>query len=247
MGSGLGSLLTQGRFWLLYLLSISGTLGVLGFFFVKSKPLFVASVFFAVLLLLIPLLVVQRNLLGFSFPGVDFIPSFIVFFILIAIFPKFRNHITWLEKGKGSKLVWILLSATMGMTAGALVAWRFLAHPDLANLEGMMPPWSPPLLILGGFGFAVSNAFAEEVVFRGMIRDGILSYAPIPAELLVTSGLFAAAHLNGFPRGVWGVGMAFVWGFMQGVIRTRSKGILFPLLTHAAADLVIFALLLVTR
>jgi len=242
-----GDAAVKGGYWLFYVLSLAGSAGILGLFFVKSKPLFVSSLFFLIVMLFNPLLQLQRRLFGFSFPGADYVLPFAVFFILIAISPKFKAHITWLAFGKGNRLVWILLPVTILVSAAALAGWFYLVRPGLADITAMVPVWPLWLLLLGGLGFAATNAFAEEIIFRGMIRDGLLTYIPEPAELVVTSALFAAAHVNGVPRGVWGIVMAGFWGILLGVIRNRSKGLFYPWLTHAAADICIYALLLVYR
>jgi len=63
-------------------------------------------------------------------------------------------------------------------------------------------------------------------------------------SLLLQACLFGALHfLQGFPRGAWGFGMAFIYGIMLGHIRRKSRGMPAPWLAHVCADLVIFAIL----
>ena len=50
-------------------------------------------------------------------------------------------------------------------------------------------------------------------------------------------------HLYGFPSGLIGMAMVFVWGIALGILRVRSGGMLVPIVTHIAADLVIFTIL----
>ncbi|TFG65236.1 MAG: hypothetical protein E4H36_00610, partial [Spirochaetales bacterium] len=138
---GTAGLEVSARYWLFYALSVAGSLGILGLFFFKSKPLFTASLFFLILLILEPFIRIQRGLLGFMFPGVDFILPFIVFFILLAVFPKMKNHITWLAWGKSGTIVWILLGGTIVFSVGALTAWCFILRPELGDLTGMIPSW----------------------------------------------------------------------------------------------------------
>ncbi|MFH9980523.1 CPBP family intramembrane glutamic endopeptidase [Streptomyces sp. NPDC017179] len=57
--------------------------------------------------------------------------------------------------------------------------------------------------------------------------------------VVVQALLFGAAHFGGFPSGFTGVAMAGAWGFVLGVLRLRSGGILVPYGVHVAADAVI--------
>ncbi|HYX72145.1 MAG TPA: CPBP family glutamic-type intramembrane protease, partial [Nitrososphaera sp.] len=62
--------------------------------------------------------------------------------------------------------------------------------------------------------------------------------------VVIQAGSFAAFHyLAGFPNGVFGLAMVFVYGFMLGVLRRRSRGLLAPWIAHVLADIVIFAIL----
>ena len=47
---------------------------------------------------------------------------------------------------------------------------------------------------------------------------------------------FGVARAHGFPRGVTGVLLAGVWGYLLGLLRQRTGGLLAPVLAHVVAD-----------
>jgi membrane protease YdiL (CAAX protease family) len=56
--------------------------------------------------------------------------------------------------------------------------------------------------------------------------------------------VFAALHFrNGFPNGISGFFLVFIYGIMLGIIRRISKGMLAPVITHIAADFTIFLII----
>jgi len=56
---------------------------------------------------------------------------------------------------------------------------------------------------------------------------------------------FSALHLQGgFPRGVVGVGLAFVYGLLLGALRRRAGGLLAPWVAHVFTDLAIAGIML---
>lgn len=101
-----------------------------------------------------------------------------------------------------------------------------------------------PKSLIFGLGvplFALVNAFAEEVIFRG-IMQGALSRAFRRQCLVVIlqASAFAAFHFaGGFPNGYIGYLMTFIYGLMLGYLRERSQGLLAPFSAHVMADLAI--------
>lgn len=96
-------------------------------------------------------------------------------------------------------------------------------------------------------GFACLNAAMEEILFRGIMLEALDSAL---GETIWTVGIqsaaFAAFHyLAGFPNGLLGVLMVFVYGLMLGMIRRRARGMLAPWVAHVVADITIFATLVV--
>lgn len=105
-----------------------------------------------------------------------------------------------------------------------------------------MPTWMLPL---AGLGFAVVNAVMEEAVWRWLLWE--LLRRAVGTALLVfvlQAASFGLFHMQGFPRGWGGVGMAAIYGLFLGVIRHRAGGLSPPIAAHVVADLTVFAILI---
>src|SRR6185503_9412864 len=86
----------------------------------------------------------------------------------------------------------------------------------------------------------VGAAFGEEVLFRGYLfeRLGRLlgrGRAASVTGVVVTSGLFAAAHYGG--QGLPGVEQALVTGLVFGGVYARTRALPFVMIVHGAFDL----------
>jgi uncharacterized protein len=162
--------------------------------------------------------------------------------------PALRGTLTWLRRGRITRitLAWTVASA---VTAGvALALWFFLLAPPLENALGMLPKVSAPLLLVGMLLFSCGNALLEEVLWRGVLQEALHAALGNVWLAIALQGLsFGVAHFGGFPRGAIGVAMATSYGVMMGVIRKQSGGLLAPLLSHVFADCVIFSLMLSLR
>ncbi len=101
------------------------------------------------------------------------------------------------------------------------------------------PLWIVLALAIPAFAFV--NAFAEEVVYRGILQESLSNtFAAQPLVFLLQGSAFAAIHFaSGFPNGFMGYGMVLIYGLMLGYLRWRTKGILAPYIAHVVADLCI--------
>ena len=130
------------------------------------------------------------------------------------------------------------------VAAASLLLWaawtdHFGAGENLIKGISHLPKALVLLLVIPGF--SCLNAFAEEMVYRGIFQEAALQarITPILAVLLQASA-FAAIHFQGgFPNGFAGYFMTFIYGTALGILRYKTKGILAPFLTHIMADLVI--------
>ncbi|WP_054693531.1 CPBP family intramembrane glutamic endopeptidase [Geotalea toluenoxydans] len=87
------------------------------------------------------------------------------------------------------------------------------------------------------------NAAVEEMMYRGAVVGGLVeSKVPTCILLPLQAIAFGTIHIGGFPRGWVGVSLATVYGFLLGVIRLRSRGLLAPWAGHVLTDLVIVAI-----
>jgi CAAX protease family protein len=134
------------------------------------------------------------------------------------------------------------------LSGAALLGWFVLTRPDLSALiKKILPNLPLPALIFGGIVFSVVNAFVEEVVYRGVVFGGLVESGHSLAAILPLQAVaFGAIHMGGFPSGWIGVGLASIYGFLMGLIRLRSGGLLAPWAGHVLTDLVIVTIVFLT-
>lgn len=164
--------------------------------------------------------------------------------VLYAGWPRLRTSANSLVFGRFTPIAVKWMVPTVLISYGGLLAWVLLFHPDLSNLLHMVPRGGPILLIATGVVFSVLNAIWEEFILKGI---GWKSLEKVFRRgWAVNTGqaaLFGVMHVGGFPRGWIGVLMATVYGFVLGVIRKESRGLLAPIATHIFADATIFMVL----
>lgn len=170
---------------------------------------------------------------------------FLLYAAVAAAVPRLRMSLLWMKPGHIDRSTALLMILFTLLAAAGLFLWERLAGPDLAvhlNHIPAMPVW---LLPLAGLGFAVFNALLEELLFRGLIMQALdAAFGPRYVSVLIQAWLFGAMHfVRGFPNGWSGLVLAGIYGLMLGELRRRSSGMLAPWLTHAGADLFIFAIL----
>ena len=116
---------------------------------------------------------------------------------------------------------------------------------DTGELLKMIPKVSPPILVILGILFAISNAFAEEMLFRGFLFDGLSEFINNSKIVIFLQAIiFGIWHFNGFPGGIFGSIMVFFWAIFLGIMRYKSKSIWYPIIGHVFADLTIFIILM---
>lgn len=219
---------------------------------------------FRALILVLPLAVISRsvypvhlNLLFLCLCLIKFFPHLTLFpftyltaFALYAwsvlIIKELRHSVGWLRLGKFTAAVWMLILTTIIISCLALILWVHFLSPDLSRYKSLIPNTSPSMALFFGFGFCTFNAAVEEIIWRGVMMEGLESaFGPGVLAMLIQALSFAVAHyLSGFPNGWTGSAMVFVYGIMLGIIRRKSKGIAACWLAHSAADFTIFCLIL---
>lgn len=193
-------------------------------------------------------------LLLFSFANTYFplnlpapIPLFIPLLIstlLVLPLASARKTLTWLKLGSLDRVSWILILITGFGSMAALILWALWTDNLGLGVRMVQSMAACPLWLLVVFSvplFALANAFMEEAICRGMVQEAAARTFGNPAVVLVLqSTVFAALHFQaGFPNGIAGYLMVFVYGIMLGILRMRSKGLLAPWLAHVIADLTI--------
>jgi membrane protease YdiL (CAAX protease family) len=201
--------------------------------------------FFLIFYLSYPILYYQIKTTNLSFPGVLYIIPFLVFFILTKVLRQSIGFPEYLVYFKKDSLSLFLLPVIVIISAIGLILWAVLLNPDVSAFFKMIPKASLPILFVLGILFAVSNAFAEELVFRGFLFDGLSVFISRPPVLIVLqAAIFGIWHYKGFPGGPAGSFMVFIWAVFLGIMRYRSKSIWYSIVGHVFADLTIFGLLL---
>lgn len=167
-----------------------------------------------------------------------------VYALLVWRIPSLRAAAPQVRRGEISGTILLLGFAIVATSSSALILWRWLLRPDLSDLDRMLPNQPVPLLLLGGLGFALLNAFLEEAVFRVVYLEALEAVGPGWLAVAVQALAFGALHLHGFPRGAIGVGLATIYGLMLGALRLRARGMLAVYVAHVFADITIFTILL---
>lgn len=221
--------------WTISILSLLAVLAI-AFRFIQAIHLLLFTLPWIALPLIVPALGL--------WPQILLLPI-IIYALVVTAIPNLRCSIWWLRAGRLTSNIIILITATIALSSLALVGWYRLLQPDLSSHLAMIPKMPMWLLPLACLGFAMLNAAMEEVVFRGIMMQALDSaLGKGNLTIVIQAGSFASFHyLAGFPNGVWGFAMVFVYGFMLGVLRRRSQGILAPWLAHVLADMAIFVIL----
>jgi len=155
-----------------------------------------------------------------------------------------RSRLTWTATGHIDHFSVILIFIVSLLSAAALIIWSVVSQPDIGYITSWFPEVGTVLVILGGFGFAVTNSLAEEIIFRGILWEGISfligkGFLCIGVQALI----FALWHYKGFPGGPAGSILVFLWGLLLGILRARTGDMHAPMIAHFFSDMVIFLLL----
>lgn len=171
----------------------------------------------------------------------------VIYHIVILLFPKLRGTHTWLKSGHIDKKVLVLMSATIVVSAIALIGWYIVLEPDLSIHGDLFPDLPLIVMPLAGLGFALLNAVIEEFSFRGILMSGLENALNNQVAAIILQAIpFGLIHyIRGFPNGATGVSLTLIYGVLLGYIRSRSRGMTAPVMTHVFADLVIFSILLI--
>ncbi len=185
------------------------------------------------------------TLLFQSFPQLSFAVAIGVYIILLSFNRRLRPIIPWWQRGTLGKEVIFLCLATTVVAGTALLGWYLFKNPDINDLiDSFLPEAAPWMLVIGGVLFSMLNAFVEEFAFRGVLTFGLESHLGKYIALAIQAVAFGTYHINGFPRGAFGVVLAAIYGIMIGVVRLRSKGMLAPWIAHVFTDIIIVCIVI---
>ena len=95
--------------------------------------------------------------------------------------------------------------------------------------------------------FAAMNGLYEEVVFRAAPMSQLVNVVGERHALLITIVYFGVGHFFGsVPSGPMGVALAAYFAFVMGKAMLETKGIVWPLICHFAADAAVFIFMTVS-
>ena len=207
---------------------------------IKKSPLFGHSLFFLLFTL------------TFQIP---FIPSMWVFNLLVAnalyfiiVFSSrsIKRAATWLKLGHINKAILFWIIYIICLSSIVLILWASFIKSDLSGYRDSFPEVNIVLLLVGIVGFSVSNGALEEFMFRGIFCDALEKiFDNVIIIIIIQSVFFGLIHFDGFPGGVLGIGLSIGYGFVLGIFRYKSQGILAPTITHIFADITISVILMV--
>lgn len=133
------------------------------------------------------------------------------------------------------------LIATAPMTASLAIVLQSRWRP-LANMKGLAERLLAPLMAgahpLELFGVALAAGFGEEVLFRGLIQEGLASWWQVHpagwlAAWLLASAFFGVCH---WVSGTYAV-LAMLAGLYLGWLLLVFDHLLVPITAHAMYDL----------
>jgi membrane protease YdiL (CAAX protease family) len=154
---------------------------------------------------------------------------------------------TWAELGLRAGSHRTMLLAAAGLLVGApLAIWggSLLGQSAFGGsfFGSFALDLSQPLALLPAALFAVSNAFAEELAYRGSMRVWLVPGLGVIGANLAQAIVFGLAHIGqDFVGPVAPTAVAMIAaGFVAGVITRRTRSLAIVLAVHIAADVPLF-------
>ncbi|MFW5850194.1 MAG: CPBP family intramembrane glutamic endopeptidase, partial [Spirochaetota bacterium] len=209
-----------------------------------DRPVFVPALFFVINAAMSPFVFMVFERMAFQVPNTSFLPPIAVYLAAVLSVPSLRDEIRWLRPGAFNRSTVILTVVLVVGSAIALVFWALVIADDLEQFRRFVPSVPVGLLIAYGAGFAATNSFFEEFMARAVLYDGFSALGGTRFAIVAQAVLFSLWHFNGFPGGVVGIVMVFVWSLFLGTIRRTSGGMLAPIVAHFFCDAAIGLILL---
>jgi membrane protease YdiL (CAAX protease family) len=197
---------------------------------------------FEIILLLFSILYLWHEIgLEKLFPANN-IATLILLYLFLTRLKRIDRTELFLVRGnsKGTLLFIILFSL---LSIISLATW-FIFQNENPYVE-FIPNLPIPVLIISGIGFAIINAIYEEGIFRSILFSYFSKELGVIGAAILQSIWFSLLHYQaGFPSGIIGIGLTFIFGLMMGYLVYRTRGLLVPIIIHALADFAIFILVI---
>jgi membrane protease YdiL (CAAX protease family) len=179
--------------------------------------------------------------------GVDkFFPAnnaivIILLFAFLLILKKSGRQKLFLIRGDTKGVLAISLFFAV-LAIASLAVW-FLFQKQNPHAK-FIPDVPLVFLIPLGIGFSILNAIYEEGIFRSILLSHFTDQLGFAWAVVLQAAWFSFLHFqSGFPSGIIGIGLTFVFGVMMGYLVFRTRGFLIPILIHTVADFSIFILI----
>jgi len=130
----------------------------------------------------------------------------------------------------------LFLGIAIGIVLFSLMAYLAIFQPGKEISEEFLRKNAIWILI-----FILSNAFMEELLFRGIFLQQISKYVKPGLAVLLTSIVFALAHIQVLyaPNLLMFLLIVFVLGLLWALLMRFTKSIIASVLFHAGADILI--------
>lgn len=196
-------------------------------------------------LFLVLFLGTMRTPIAAYWPWYLAIPVF-VYAGLCGMIPALRRSCAWIVLGKWDRPGLLATPLIIALSSLALILYQWTMAPDVHEFTARLPAKILGSVVLAGILFAAVNAILEELLFRGVLYDGVERQWGWKAAVLVTAAIFGIFHVHGYPPGLFGALMAAMYGLMLGWLRHRTQGLILPILAHVFADATIFGVMVRT-
>ena len=214
----------------------------------------------SLVLLLVTLLTKDKYFLGALFLFISTLPIYLIFqffgysllypliLTLIIALPFYGKNINqFIRVGNiGTVKIWLAILLISIISAVSLVLWGLWSN-NIGVGEvtvGVYKDYSILIILFIAPTVVILNAVAEEIIFRGIIQTELNNIFGNYLSIIFQASLFASAHVaGGFPNGKIGYAMTFIYAILLGCMRSRTKGLLAPIIIHIIADSTIFIFL----
>jgi CAAX protease family protein len=144
--------------------------------------------------------------------------------------------ITWADLGL-RRIRWqeVVVGAVLGLVV-AVFAAALLAVLDLSRMPGAVRaaaagtvPWRLAVTAMVG----LYSPVVQEIVFRGLLLQGLLQRTNVTAAVTVSSAVFALTHVT---NGTGAVIDSFIFGLLTAALFVRFRSLTAPIAAHVAVN-----------
>ncbi len=155
----------------------------------------------------------------------------IPFWIVYSIRKSKTNCLSFNFRMENKRIIPFIIIATIALLFGVISPIGSII-PMPESLKKLFLDFGSQTGIFAFLLIVIAAPILEELIFRGIILDGLLkSYSPAKS-IFFSSLLFGLVHLN-----PWQFVTGFIIGIFSGWIYYRTKSLSFAIIIHAAANL----------